>query len=160
MARPERKNEGPEPYSVFVHSHAQLAWIFGVAVKTIGVWVRDGAPPKTDRGYSLRDWFAWRAGRQVGQNNGHQDAGLAADRRLKEAKAQREEVKLARERDELIDAEESQRRRLGILKLCTGIMDRAGSELTPLVAGKKPGEVKRIVARYFRDRRREIVDGK
>lgn len=141
--------------ALFAKTRLELAWVFGVTQRTVRKWSEDGAPAKTKRGYDLQKWVAWRA-------EGYSDVAnrqrwLKAQRRFKEARADLEELKLDRERARLVPAELAQEQRLQILRWAVGVFERAGSELSSRLAGRKPREVKKIVDDYFNDVRREAA---
>jgi len=78
---------------------ADVAKHFGVAVRTVSNWRASGMPGELGR-FDLAEIAAWRAA----QGGGRQGQMKPRDR-LNEADAQLKELKLARERGELVPAE-------------------------------------------------------
>jgi len=133
-------------------SQQDLAWVFGVSVQAVSKWLANGSPGRESGGYNLRAYHAWLKARAQPKDLKNDPA-----HRLKLAQARREEKRLAQELGELISKQEAVTRELKIIRWTVGVMNRAGAELASLVTGKRLGEVKRVVAKYFDERRREAV---
>ncbi len=144
---------------LYACSRVQLAAMLGVTERTVGRWLSDGAPKKAKRGYNLREWFAWWAA-NTGQTP-DADGGTSAreaDRRWKNARASREERKNQLEAGEVITMDEHKKSRMAVVDCFVGMCDSAGAELSTMLIGKGPQEVRRIVDRYWKDRRRELIE--
>lgn len=132
----------------------ELAWVFGVSVSTIRQWQHNGAPARGGDGFSLRAYYAWLKARR---EDGPPNPTVQLDRRIKTARAEREELNLARERKQLIDKDVATANQVRFARLVIGMFNRAGSELASRLAGKRPAAVKREVASYFDRLRREAA---
>ena len=82
------------------------------------------------------------------------------DQRLKTAQAEREELRLGKEKGELVKANDVRLERLRLMRWMKGVFDRAGSELSAALSGRKGSEVKAIVDEYFLKVADAIVKGK
>ena len=146
---------------VYVSTKAELAEVFGVNQQSVTRWSNAGAPKREPQGYRLRDWLAWWVDDR-GYRNQHDDVSAAeADRRWKLARAERQERKNAVESGQVIPKAEANTDRMSIVTWAVGIFERAGSELTPKLAGKltgkRLGQVKAIVDDYFRQVRERVA---
>lgn len=87
------------------------------------------------------------------------DAPIAdeVDLRLRTAKADREELRLARDRGQVVPIEERDTDEIALVRWFVGVMERAGPELAPRIAGRRTSDVKRITKAYFDQIRLEAV---
>ncbi len=85
------------------------------------------------------------------------DAPDKVDVRLKTAKAEREELRLARDRGRVVPIEERDTDEIALVRWFVGVMERAGPELAPRIAGRRTSDVKRICKAYFDAIRLEAV---
>jgi len=81
----------------------QLAIIFGVDARTIKRWLAHGAPKKTGSGYDLLAWGRWLSERR--QEQFIDETTAEAVRRCKVADAALKELRLSRERGDLVPRE-------------------------------------------------------
>lgn len=79
------------------------------------------------------------------------------DLRLRTAKAEREELRLARDRGQVVPIEERDTDEIALVRWFVGVMERAGPELAPRIAGRRTADVKTICKAYFDALRLEAV---
>jgi phage terminase Nu1 subunit (DNA packaging protein) len=82
--------------SEFASSPIKLGKHFGVSERTIERWLREGAPKRTSRGFSVTAWKKWRDNRD--QSHGYKrrertQTSAAARDRIEEAEARIKEMK-------------------------------------------------------------------
>ena len=80
-----------------------------------------------------------------------------ADRERKHYQAKREKLRYEKEAGEVIETAVAEEQRAAILRWIVGVMESAGSELAPKLAGRRPAAVRKIVTDYFDRVRREAV---
>lgn len=89
-----------------------------------------------------------------------EESKAEADRRKAIAAASREELRLGRERRELIDRREAEKHAEDLCRLFVACTERAGADLAAKLAGLAKHEIKTSVEDYFYQMRQDIVDGK
>ena len=152
----KQKNTAPTK-RVFAETIDEVAAVFGVTNTTIRRWIRgEGAPGRIRAGYDMGKWVQWfirsKAAPDVAGSS-MSDAKV----RLQTARADREEMRVAKDAGALISSDDAQRDRLAILRWCLGVMERAPSEIQTRIAGKRPREQRRTIAAYFVDVRSDAV---
>ena len=140
-------------------SKEQLASVFRVSRKTVGQWLRRGAPVKGPAGYDLSAWVAWRD-EQLRPNEQDPETSADADRRYKIAKARREELRVGELEGKLIRKTTAARERIGLVRRFVGVLEQLPANLQSRLAGKKPRQFRKIIeAEIARQRERLAGEG-
>ena len=135
------KKKGP----FVVGSLAKVAAFWGITETTIKRdWKPAGMPGKP-KCWDLAAIARWQRKRWAKRAK----ATAGPDHRLKVAQAAREELRLGKEQEKLVNANDVRLDRLRLVRWMKGIFDRAGSELSMQLSGRKPPEVRRFVDEYF-----------
>ncbi len=143
----------------FARSIQDLAEVFEVTPRTISRWIDAGAPGKTRAGYDLDLWSEWidKNGRGVGRMLTSDEGLLAAQKRLTSAKADREELRLERERGLVVEKSEADRQRMRMCLVFAGLLDRFASEL-PLKIKSHGKSARSAYEKYFNGIRQELAE--
>ena len=141
--RPGRKTAGPI-------GQKELAAMAGVSVRTLAVWEEKEGIDKTDI-----DAVMERAKRTHENRDANEDEKAAKLRKLK-GEADMIEHKLSVQRGEFVPSHEMDKDGVQMGIAVASIFSRMPDDLAPLCAGRTAGEIKKIVARYARDKRTEL----
>jgi hypothetical protein len=146
--KPKRKPAATRPQPKTAKTVAAVAAHFGVSQRAVGYWLSSGAPGSPGR-YDLAAIAAWREGQQ---SNGDEPAEGARGRFLA-ARAAREELRLAKERGELVRLDDTRRlmiRHINEAKAILGqLPDRVLAVLPAAIAGKIRRQVRDECARLI-----------
>lgn len=96
-----RKSKVNNDDGVIVDTQEQVARVYGVSVRTIQHWQRDGMPVTKDKRYDIREIQQWRQIKRSKRQR-QNDEGEQADVRYRKAKAELAEMQLYEKRGELI----------------------------------------------------------
>lgn len=107
------------------------------------------------RGYSVREIIAWRFGQR-----GEGESTAEAQRRQAIAKADLAELVRDEKRVSVISIDEHTRQKRNLARVFVGILERAGPELSTLVAGRTPSECRAKIEAYMMARRAELAGDK
>lgn len=144
-------------------STAALADVMQVSTKTVDTWQRQGCPKEKRGWYDLKAVLAW-SGRGVNSSRGESDglaAKLAADTKLKEAKAGMAELEFKQKSGELIPlpvveqvvGEKFAKLRISFLSIGDLIMAEMYSQYPELAQ-----QARRVVDGHIRKALEEIAD--
>ena len=151
-------DDGPVPELV---TTSRLAQIFQINRKTIAQWRlenRQGVPAKVGNKESIAEWRAWFAGNP---SAGHFDGKPRRDRETLlceklEVEIEIKKIELEVESGKFV-SQESQRadgQKLGVI--LQGIIMKMSGDLTPVLAGRPAGEVKKAIDKYAREKLVEL----
>jgi hypothetical protein len=130
-------------------TQAELAKLAGVTVRTIREWEKEGVDV-----YDLQSLMA-RASRVREREEATEDLAGVKLRKLK-AEADLKEHELQVERGLFVSKDEvvTEGVRMGIV--IKGIMLKLSSDLTPILAGRPAGEIKKVLDKYAREKLTEL----
>ena len=151
-------DDGPVPELV---TTSRLAQIFQINRKTIAQWRlenRQGVPAKVGNKEPIAEWRAWFAGNP---SAGHFDGKPRRDRETLlceklEVEIEIKKIELEVESGKFV-SQESQRadgQKLGVI--LQGIIMKMSGDLTPVLAGRPAGEVKKAIDKYAREKLVEL----
>jgi transcriptional regulator with XRE-family HTH domain len=130
-------------------TQAELAKLAGVTVRTIREWEKEGVDV-----YDLQSLMA-RASKVREREAATEDLAGVKLRKLK-AEADLKEHELQVERGLFVSKDEvvTEGVRMGIV--IKGIMLKLSSDLTPILAGRPAGEIKKVLDKYAREKLTEL----
>jgi DNA-binding transcriptional MerR regulator len=130
-------------------TQAELAKLAGVTVRTIREWEKEGVDV-----YDLQSLMA-RASKVREREEATEDLAGVKLRKLK-AEADLKEHELQVERGLFVSKDEvvTEGVRMGIV--IKGIMLKLSSDLTPILAGRPAGEIKKVLDKYAREKLTEL----
>lgn len=151
-------DDGPVPELV---TTSRLAQIFQINRKTIAQWRsenRPGVPAKVGNKEPIAEWRAWFA---ANPSAGHFDGKPRRDRETLlceklEVEIEIKKIELEVESGKFV-SQESQRadgQKLGVV--LQGIIMKMSGDLTPVLAGRPAGEVKKAIDKYAREKLVEL----
>ena len=151
-------DDGPVPELV---TTSRLAQIFQINRKTIAQWRlenRPGVPVKVGNKEPIAEWRAWFA---ANPSAGHFDGKPRRDRETLlceklEVEIEIKKIELEVESGKFV-SQESQRadgQKLGVI--LQGIIMKMSGDLTPVLAGRPAGEVKKAIDKYAREKLVEL----
>lgn len=151
-------DDGPVPELV---TTSRLAQIFQINRKTIAQWRlenRPGVPMKVGNKEPIAEWRAWFA---ANPSAGHFDGKPRRDRETLlceklEVEIEIKKIELEVESGKFV-SQESQRadgQKLGVI--LQGIIMKMSGDLTPVLAGRPAGEVKKAIDKYAREKLVEL----
>lgn len=151
-------DDGPVPELV---TTSRLAQIFQINRKTIAQWRsenRPGVPAKVGNKEPIAEWRAWFA---ANPSAGHFDGKPRRDRETLlceklEVEIEIKKIELEVESGKFV-SQESQRadgQKLGVI--LQGIIMKMSGDLTPVLAGRPAGEVKKAIDKYAREKLVEL----
>ncbi len=114
-----------------------------------------------DLAKGLHDFLAANAPKLAADDGGNgsiKDQQAKVDLDTKSLRNERQRMELEKDRGLLISRRQAHDDRLKIVKVFVGVVEIAGSELSSLLAGRKPAEVRKLVEQYFDGKRRDIAD--
>lgn len=139
------KFEGKSLPPGVVDTQEKVARHFGVSVRTVQYWCRDGAPKTQEGWFNLQDIKKWRDEKEQ-QNRGPRDTEKVEwEKRKLKAQAELAEMELKRQREELIpkaDVEVQWVQRIQEVKKALMSLPR---RLAPQVAGLDVKEAQRVI---------------
>ena len=134
-------------------SQRDLARLFHVAPSTINAWLADGAPAARRRRFDVGAWIVWRVSRA------EQPPDVASEtRKLRQVQTQLAQLKLDKERGDLVPAVEVNQTIHGLCRWLIGILARSPAELCLPLQNKGHREIKRIMVEYHNQRRVELCE--
>ncbi|MBK8271254.1 MAG: hypothetical protein IPK83_24220 [Planctomycetes bacterium] len=137
-------------------SQSQLAALFGVSLRTITTWAAEGAPLRGAAGYRVSEWIQWRIDKAI-HSIAVDETKAEAERRLALAKAAREEIRLARDRDLFISTAEAERRLAAVVSIFLRACERGPVEIATAAAGKTIPEMVEVARDWFDGMRAALV---
>ena len=152
------------PQAYYAKSIPALAWFLRCNKTSICNYLNAGAPTKTKAGFNVQEWFQWMFDRQAESLKRPEDESAAeAERRLKIAKAGREELKLGHDKHNLVDASEAKRGREDIIRWFLAKLEQLGptmqSKLAPAAGMKLARKARKAADDYVRRMRKEAGSG-
>jgi transcriptional regulator with XRE-family HTH domain len=146
--KPAKLKQGGQPKGDITRK--ELAQRVGVSVPTLWRWEKE-------EGINLDDEAAVRerAARVHETRDANEDEKAAKLRKLK-GEADMIEHKLSVQRGEFVPSHEMDKDGVQMGIAVASIFSRMPDDLAPLCAGRTAGEIKKIVARYARDKRTEL----
>lgn len=156
------KLEGQVDEPGVVDTLEQVAKVFGVTVRSVDYWVKEGMPKRPDGRYSLKDIQEWKflKHQEGGGSPGKKSKGSHWDEEYRKFKALGEEIRYKKEIGELVPRAEIEE---GLIQITVAIK-RAflglPRSMAPKLAGLEPREVevlltskiKSIIAMFYEDR--------
>ena len=132
-----------------VDTLGKVAKKFGVTLKAVEKWRKDGMPAREDGFYDLEIIKAWKHER-IDKANG---VGTAWEAESKKWKAKRAELQYNQAIGELINRKEVEEGRVARIQIVKRAFLALPREVAPILAGLEPREVEVIL----RDRIKEII---
>lgn len=162
--RSPQQEPAPSPHSMYAPNYPTLAELFACRQGTIREWAANGAPQKRRKGYRIQEWIAWRRDRDATNSRRPEDESTAeADRRLKVANASRAEIRLQRDKDELVDSGEARLQRERIIRWFLAAFEQLGpelqTELAPSLGVKAARATRKAIEDYVRRLRKRSSEG-
>jgi len=143
-----------EPHAVYATSKPELAWIFGVSPKTVDGWLASGGPAKTEHGYNLRDWLAWRNPHTTSQAD--QQLAEWRTRRLA-AEARRAEVLAKQAAAEVVDRAEHEQELARVAQIFVACLERLATELPVKLEGVRADGRRAVIAQHLHEVREQLT---
>ena len=140
------KYEGVPSGPDIVNTQEDVAAVFGVSVRTVQYWIRDGMPVTPDVRYDINKIQAWKIAKWQKNKSEVFLNREALDARLKEIRIKREEAKLRKELGELIakyDVEKVMDQLITVFKRSFLSLPRS---LAPQLVGLEPREIEVIIS--------------
>jgi predicted DNA-binding transcriptional regulator AlpA len=152
---------GVEPIDREIVSITRLAELFQISRKTIYQWRNEGRQGIPEKVGTKEDAAAWRSWFAANPSAGHYDGKPRRDRETLlceklEVEIDIKKIELEVESGKFV-SQESQRadgQKLGLV--LQGMMLKMASDLTPVLAGRPAGEVKKAIAKYAREKLVEL----
>jgi transcriptional regulator with XRE-family HTH domain len=130
-------------------TQAQLAELAGVTTRTIREWEREGVDV-----YDLPSLMARAAKIQEKKNESEDLAGVKLRKLKAEADLKEHELEVERGRYVSQESQRADGQKLGLV--LQGMMLKMENDLTPIVAGRPAGEVKKAIGKYAREKLTEL----
>lgn len=137
-----------------VDSQEKVAKGFGVAVRTVERWVKDGMPAMRDGRYNLADIQEWRFNKKKIKEGAAKDKGSKWEDQFREFKARLAEIEYKKKMGELLSREEVEHnevQRVIAVKRSLLMLPRS---LPPQLVGLEPRQIQLILL----DRVKEICN--
>lgn len=141
----------------------EVAHHFGVSQRTVADWLTDpsfpgraGSPGRQDGYFPLEEiakWWATRSDKGL-EKAGEGAPGANARERLNEIKAEREAIKLAQDRQQVIDAEETERFLVRTIHAAKSVLEQLADRLD----SRLPGEVSLELRAAIREVTQQTVE--
>lgn len=126
-----------------VRRQEEVAQVFGVSVRSIQHWVREGMPHTKDGLYSIVNIQAWRDLKKAGKGKSDDIEQWTAE--WKKYKAQYAELELKKALGEVIDREEVERGRVTRILIVKKSLLALPQEVAPILANLEPREIQVIL---------------
>jgi transcriptional regulator with XRE-family HTH domain len=130
-------------------TQSQLAELAGVTTRTIREWEREGVDV-----YDLPSLMTRAAKIQEKKNESEDLAGVKLRKLKAEADLKEHELEVERGRYVSQESQRADGQKLGMV--LQGMMLKMENDLTPIVAGRPAGEVKKAIGKYAREKLTEL----
>lgn len=145
--------EGGEPDPGIVDNQDQVAHVFGVSVRTVANWVKDGMPVMKDGKYDIAEIQAWRFLKKGGNKKASKTSknGENWDSKYREYKARFEEIRLKQALGELVSKREVE---TGLIQISIAIKRALLSlprSVAPRLMGLEPREIEKVLRQSVED---------
>ena len=130
-------------------TQAQLAELAGVTTRTIREWEKEGVDV-----YDLPSLMTRAAKIQEKKNESEDLAGVKLRKLKAEADLKEHELEVERGRYVSQESQRADGQKLGLV--LQGMMLKMASDLTPVLAGRPAGEVKKAIDKYAREKLVEL----
>ena len=145
-----------------VDSQEKVAKVFGVAVRTVERWVKDGMPVTHQGEYELLTIRAWREQRRAGKRNASakQNKLDEWEAKYREYKARRAQVDFEEKIGTLISKEKAERELIQISLAVKRAFLALPRQLAPQLAGLDPRQIEVLLTTRIKEAIRPFSDGR
>lgn len=142
------KYEGPETTDGVVDTAARVAKAFGVSLRTVMYWIRDGMPVRSDKQYDLKDIQAWRVARKDKRGTQSSDKKNLAywESEYREYKARKEKALYLKSIGSLIEREKIENDLIALITVIKRVFLALPRGLAPTLVGLEPREIEEKLA--------------
>lgn len=138
----------------------EVAGLWGVTAQAVGLWHRAGCPRNEDGTYALKGVIGWREARIREEEKSRGEDRAPSLERMRQARAEQEELKLSVVKGELLRREDVERGRVArVVALKRGLL-ALPRVAAPLLVGLELREIQALLKEQIEERIREFAGGK
>jgi len=145
------KFEGKPIAPGIVQTQEEVAKVFGISVRTVQYWAKDGMP-KTEKGtYDLVDIQRWRFEKNNTRNSGKNSEKDEWETRLKKSKAKLAEIELKKALGEVISTDEVEKARIARIMAVKRALLALPRAVAPILAGLEARDIEILLTSRIRE---------